>query len=140
MENKKKHKSPQRRKATKKEKVFSEGEESSTREKESSEEFRKKEAREVLPGKSAARIDEITNSFPFWKLAPVSDKSEDWPMFISSLETSTKVCGFSDLKNLTRLQQCLEWEILNAVKRRLFLSKFVPKVVEILRMLYGRPG
>ncbi|XP_058449188.1 uncharacterized protein LOC131429158 [Malaya genurostris] len=48
------------------------------------------------------------------KLPVFSGKLEEWPMFISSYETSTKACGFSDLENLARLQECLKGEALEA--------------------------
>ncbi|XP_058443807.1 uncharacterized protein LOC131425723 [Malaya genurostris] len=73
------------------------------------------------------------------KLPVFSGKLEEWPMFISSYETSTKACGFSDLENLARLQECLKGEALEAVRSRLLLPKAVPKIIETLRMLFGRP-
>ncbi|XP_065091440.1 uncharacterized protein LOC135712376 [Ochlerotatus camptorhynchus] len=73
------------------------------------------------------------------KLPTFSGKLEEWPMFISSYETSTKACGFSNVENLARLQECLKGEALEAVRSRLLLPKAVPKIIETLRMLFGRP-
>ncbi|XP_062538577.1 uncharacterized protein LOC134206858 [Armigeres subalbatus] len=73
------------------------------------------------------------------KLPTFSGKLEEWPMFVSSYETSTKACGFSDVENLARLQECLKGEALEAVRSRLLLPKSVPKIIETLQMLYGRP-
>ncbi|XP_058456703.1 uncharacterized protein LOC131434070 [Malaya genurostris] len=73
------------------------------------------------------------------KLPTFSGNLEEWPMFISSYETSTEACGFSNVENLGRLQECLKGEALEAVKGRLLLPKSVPNIIETLRMLYGRP-
>ncbi|XP_062537760.1 uncharacterized protein LOC134206081 [Armigeres subalbatus] len=73
------------------------------------------------------------------KLPTFSGKLEEWPMFVSSYETSTKACGFSDVENLARLQECLKGEALEAVRSRLLLPKSVSKIIETLRMLYGKP-
>lgn len=62
-----------------------------------------------------------------------------WPMFISSFETSTRVCGFSNEENLVRLQRALKGKALDAVKYRLLLPTTVPLVIETLRTLFGRP-
>ncbi|XP_062541842.1 uncharacterized protein LOC134209834 [Armigeres subalbatus] len=42
-------------------------------------------------------------------------------------------------ENLARLQECLKGEALEAVRSRLLLPKSVPKIIETLQMLYGRP-
>ncbi|XP_058456758.1 uncharacterized protein LOC131434131 [Malaya genurostris] len=73
------------------------------------------------------------------KLPTFSGNLEEWPMFISSYETSTKACGFSNVENLARLQEYLKGEALEAVRGRLLLPKSVPNIIETLRMLYGRP-
>ncbi|XP_055633231.1 uncharacterized protein LOC129773617 [Toxorhynchites rutilus septentrionalis] len=73
------------------------------------------------------------------KLPTFTGRPDDWPMFFSSFETSTKACGFSNLENLARLQESLRGPARDAVSSRLLLPDSVPKVMETLRMLYGRP-
>lgn len=60
-------------------------------------------------------------------------------MFISAYETSNTACGFSNVENLARLQECLKGQALETVRSRLLLPSAVPQIIETLRMLYGRP-
>ncbi|XP_065089673.1 uncharacterized protein LOC135710890 [Ochlerotatus camptorhynchus] len=60
-------------------------------------------------------------------------------MFISSFEYTTEACGFSNLENLKRLQDCLQGDALEAVRSRLVLPNSVPNVICDLRNLFGRP-
>ncbi|XP_053691758.1 uncharacterized protein LOC128740249 [Sabethes cyaneus] len=73
------------------------------------------------------------------KLPVFTGRSEDWPMFISSFETTNEACGFSNVENLARLQECLKGQALESVRSRLLLPEAVPQIIESLRMLYGRP-
>ncbi|XP_055643306.1 uncharacterized protein LOC129779701 [Toxorhynchites rutilus septentrionalis] len=68
-----------------------------------------------------------------------SGNSEEWPMFFSAFNTSTEACGYSNVENLGRLQQCLKGAALEAVRSRLLLPTSVPQVIHTLQMLYGRP-
>ena len=60
-------------------------------------------------------------------------------MFINRNEQSTAACGYSNLENLKRLQDCLEGEALNAVRSMLVLPESVPEVIRDLRRLSGQP-
>ncbi|XP_065095155.1 uncharacterized protein LOC135717133 [Ochlerotatus camptorhynchus] len=73
------------------------------------------------------------------KLPVFSGMLEEWPMFINAYETSNEACGFSDVENLARLQECLKGQALESVRSRLLLPKAVPQIIETLKMLYGRP-
>ncbi|XP_062698521.1 uncharacterized protein LOC134284163 [Aedes albopictus] len=73
------------------------------------------------------------------KLPTFTGRLEEWPMFISAYETSTTACGFSNVENLARLQECLKGQALEAVRSRLLLPSAVPQIIKTLRMLYGRP-
>ncbi|XP_062557235.1 uncharacterized protein LOC134222107 [Armigeres subalbatus] len=73
------------------------------------------------------------------KLPIFSGKPEDWPLFIGSYETSNEACGYNNIENLVRLQECLKGPALESVRGQLLLPKSVPKVIEKLRQLYGRP-
>ncbi|XP_062540767.1 uncharacterized protein LOC134208840 [Armigeres subalbatus] len=73
------------------------------------------------------------------KLPTFTGRLEEWPMFISAYETSNAACGFSNVENLARLQECLKGQALEAVRSRLLLPSAVPHIIKTLRMLYGRP-
>ncbi|XP_058817021.1 uncharacterized protein LOC131680319 [Topomyia yanbarensis] len=73
------------------------------------------------------------------KLPVFSGKSEEWPLFYSSFVNSTEACGFTEVENLIRLQECLKGPALESVRSRLLLPAGVPQVIATLRMLYGRP-
>ncbi|XP_062704617.1 uncharacterized protein LOC134286930 [Aedes albopictus] len=66
-------------------------------------------------------------------------EAEVWPLFISSFEYTTAACGFSNLENLKRLQDCLQGDALEAVRSRLVLPDSVPDVIADLRNLFGKP-
>ncbi|XP_062714303.1 uncharacterized protein LOC109417163 [Aedes albopictus] len=66
-------------------------------------------------------------------------EAEVWPLFISSFEYTTAACGFSNLENVKRLQDCLQGDALEAVRSRLVLPDSVPDVIADLRNLFGKP-
>lgn len=118
------------------------GHESSTSESESSvgssvhsEEDRNVKTDAKIPTKSQLSARQFLSR----KLPTFTGRPEDWPMFCSSFETTTKACGFSNLENLARLQESLRGAARDAVSSRLLLPDSVPQVMETLRMLYGRP-
>ncbi|XP_058449080.1 uncharacterized protein LOC131429046 [Malaya genurostris] len=76
----------------------------------------------------------VSQNLPKFKGEP-----EVWPLFISSFEFTTAACGFSNLENLKRLQDCLQGDALEAVRSRLILPDSVPDVIGDLRNLFGRP-
>ncbi|XP_075163025.1 uncharacterized protein LOC142235646 [Haematobia irritans] len=51
------------------------------------------------------------------ELPTFSGSPEEWPLFNSTYEWSTAVCGLTDAENLIRLQRALRGEALEAVKR-----------------------
>ncbi|XP_062699634.1 uncharacterized protein LOC115257830 [Aedes albopictus] len=73
------------------------------------------------------------------KLPTFSGVIEEWPIFISSYENSNAACGFSDVENLIRLQESLKGPALETVRSRLVLPANVPRVVDTLRRIYGKP-
>ncbi|XP_055620081.1 uncharacterized protein LOC129764715 [Toxorhynchites rutilus septentrionalis] len=73
------------------------------------------------------------------KLPTFTGRIEEWPLFYSSYINSTDACGFSNIENLVRLQECLKGPALESVRSRLLLPNSVPEVIKTLRMLYGRP-
>ncbi|XP_065087100.1 uncharacterized protein LOC135708850 [Ochlerotatus camptorhynchus] len=76
----------------------------------------------------------MSKQLPIFKGEP-----EVWPLFISSFENTTNACGFSNLDNLKRLQDCLQGEALEAVRSRLVMPESVPDVLNDLRNLFGKP-
>lgn len=64
---------------------------------------------------------------------------EDWPVFYSQYNNTTSACGYSYAENLIRLQRYIKGKALEYVRSRLLLPELVPKVIETLEMLYGRP-
>ncbi|XP_062713763.1 uncharacterized protein LOC115256765 [Aedes albopictus] len=63
----------------------------------------------------------------------------DWPLFVSSYNNSTRMCGYSDDENLMRLQRCLKGNAKEAVRGHLYHPSSVPQVMSTLETLYGRP-
>uniref|UniRef100_A0A182YSK5 Zinc finger PHD-type domain-containing protein n=1 Tax=Anopheles stephensi TaxID=30069 RepID=A0A182YSK5_ANOST len=73
------------------------------------------------------------------KLPIFSGNPDEWDMFFSSFEESTRLCGYSDGENMQRLRECLRGHALKSVKRRLFYGNNLAEVIETLKTMYGRP-
>ncbi|XP_053699089.1 uncharacterized protein LOC128746063 [Sabethes cyaneus] len=73
------------------------------------------------------------------ELPTFSGNPEEWPLFISTYESSTRICGFSDEENLLRLQRSLRGRALETVRSRLLHPAGLEGVIKTLRLLYGRP-
>ena len=73
------------------------------------------------------------------ELPVFNGKPEEWPLFISSYENSSKLCGFTNDENLLRLQRALRSKALAFVSSKLTLPALVSEVITTLRMLFGRP-
>ncbi|XP_062712952.1 uncharacterized protein LOC134290030 [Aedes albopictus] len=73
------------------------------------------------------------------ELPPFSGNPAEWPLFWSSFETSTRICGYSDAENLMRLQRCLKGEARKAVNCFLLHPLNVQEILRTLCTLYGRP-
>ncbi|XP_055615268.1 uncharacterized protein LOC129761557 [Toxorhynchites rutilus septentrionalis] len=106
-------------------------------ESEGEKEIRNKSENVIRSGPSKAQLS--ARQFLSRKLPPFSGRPEEWPLFFSSYQTSTDACGFSNLENLARLQESLKGAARDVVSSRLLLPDAVPQVMEMLRMLYGRP-
>lgn len=63
----------------------------------------------------------------------------EWPLFISSYNNSTLMCGYSDAENLMRLQRCLKGSAKEAVNSFLLHPSSVPRILNTLQTLFGRP-
>ncbi|XP_062711339.1 uncharacterized protein LOC134289482 [Aedes albopictus] len=66
-------------------------------------------------------------------------KTEEWPLFYGAYQASNEACGYTDVENLVRLQACLKGPALDMVRGQLILPKSVPRVIEKLHQLFGRP-
>lgn len=64
---------------------------------------------------------------------------EEWPLFSSTYDWSTEVCGLTDAENLIRLQRALRGDALEAVKGILIHPSCVPHAISTLKLLYGQP-
>ncbi|XP_062538728.1 uncharacterized protein LOC134207003 [Armigeres subalbatus] len=73
------------------------------------------------------------------ELPNFSGNPAEWPLFWSSFETSTRICGYSESENLMRLQRCLKGEARKAVNCFLLHPLNVPEIIRTLTTLYGRP-
>ncbi|XP_065093953.1 uncharacterized protein LOC135714509 [Ochlerotatus camptorhynchus] len=63
---------------------------------------------------------------------------EDWPLFYSTFNSSTQMCGFTNEENMLRLRKCLKGKALEAVRCELLHPSNVADVVSTLKMLFGR--
>lgn len=68
-----------------------------------------------------------------------SGDPEEWPLFIATYDSTTRMCGFSEEENLLRLQRSLKGKALEAVRSRLLYPAGLEGVINTLRMLFGRP-
>lgn len=64
---------------------------------------------------------------------------EEWPMFISTFESTTKMCGYRDEENMIRLRNCLKDEAFAAVRSFLMHPSMVPKAISVLKLRFGQP-
>ncbi|XP_075157949.1 uncharacterized protein LOC142231217 [Haematobia irritans] len=78
------------------------------------------------------------NSLPK-ELPSFSGLPEEWPLFYSTFQWSTKMCGFNDAENLLRLQKALAGDALKNVQHLLIHPSNVSWVVSVLKLLYGQP-
>ncbi|XP_073841470.1 uncharacterized protein [Musca autumnalis] len=64
---------------------------------------------------------------------------EEWPLFSSTFDWSTEVCGLTDAENLIRLQKALRGDALKSVQHILIHPSCVPAAISTLKLLYGQP-
>ncbi|XP_062702323.1 uncharacterized protein LOC115254316 [Aedes albopictus] len=93
----------------------------------------------ILPEQELTRAQLAARKGPFAKLPVFTGRPEEWPLFISSFNNGNAACHWTDLENLGRLQESIRGPALEAVRSRLLLPESVPRVIETLRHLYGRP-
>lgn len=64
---------------------------------------------------------------------------EEWPLFIATFESTTRMCGYTPEENTVRLQKCLRGKAKDAVRCQLLYPGNVTSVIATLKMLFGRP-
>ncbi|XP_058816130.1 uncharacterized protein LOC131679416 [Topomyia yanbarensis] len=64
---------------------------------------------------------------------------EDWPVFVSSFNRTTEMCGFTNEENILRLQKSLKGRAYEAVRSQLLHSSNVMDVISTLKMICGQP-
>lgn len=89
---------------------------------------------------SHLRAEQIRARYAIPKELPTfSGKPEEWPIFISNYDSSTRICGSTNDENMLRLQRALKGKALEYVSSQLLLPDLVPEVIATLRMVFGRP-
>ncbi|XP_055923707.1 uncharacterized protein LOC129954075 [Eupeodes corollae] len=68
-----------------------------------------------------------------------SGQPEEWPVFSSTFDWSTMICGLTDAENLLRMQRCLRGEALRSVQHILVHPSCVPAAISTLKLLFGQP-
>ncbi|XP_055589342.1 uncharacterized protein LOC129741628 [Uranotaenia lowii] len=92
-----------------------------------------------------AEIGDLTNSRAAARqafdreLPTFSGLPEEWPLFLSTFNTTTSMCGFTQEENLIRLQKCLKGKAFDAVRCMLMHPSNVTSIISTLRMLFGNP-
>lgn len=93
----------------------------------------------IIPTGSGLSKAQIAARHVVKGLPPFDGSPDKWSLFFSSYNRSTNICGFSNAENLERLTSSLKGSALDAVRNCLTLEDNVPRVIETLKMLFGRP-
>ncbi|XP_053685689.1 uncharacterized protein LOC128735222 [Sabethes cyaneus] len=68
-----------------------------------------------------------------------SGNPEDWPLFFSTYESTTRMCGYTEDENMIRLRSCLKGDAFAAVRSFLLHPSTVEKAVNALKLRFGQP-
>lgn len=82
----------------------------------------------------------ITRQTCATELPTFSGAPEEWPLFISIFNTTTRVCGYTDDENIARLVKALRGEARESVLALLVSSTNVERIVNTLQLRFGRPA
>jgi hypothetical protein len=66
-------------------------------------------------------------------------KYDEWPIFFSQYQMTTKTCKLTDVDNIQRLQKSLQGEAKEAVESMLVSPNNLDRVMNILQKRYGKP-
>jgi hypothetical protein len=72
-------------------------------------------------------------------LPPFDGKYEEWPIFFSQYQMTTKACKLTDVENIQRLQKSLSGPARDAVKSMLVSPNNLDHIMRILQKRYGKP-
>jgi hypothetical protein len=72
-------------------------------------------------------------------LPPFDGKFEEWPIFFSQYEMTTRACKLTDIENIQRLQKALKGEAREVVRAMLVSDRNVDRIMDILQQRYGKP-
>lgn len=84
--------------------------------------------------RSYERTDHVKTNLPYFDGNP-----EDWPLFFNQFERSTNLFNICDDENIIRLQKCLKGRARDAVQPLLIAPENVSKIIETLKITFGRP-
>ncbi|XP_055523268.1 uncharacterized protein LOC129717408 [Wyeomyia smithii] len=73
------------------------------------------------------------------ELPKFNGNPEDWPMFLSTYENTTVMCGYTEAENMIRLRTSLKGDAYNAVRSFLLRPETVKKAMDALKLRFGRP-
>ncbi|XP_058828272.1 uncharacterized protein LOC131688137 [Topomyia yanbarensis] len=73
------------------------------------------------------------------ELPKFNGNPEEWPMFLSTYEDTTAMCGYTAAENMIRLRNCLKGDAFNAVRSFLMRPETVGKAISALKLRFGRP-
>ncbi|XP_065076520.1 uncharacterized protein LOC135700058 [Ochlerotatus camptorhynchus] len=73
------------------------------------------------------------------ELPKFNGNPEEWPMFLSTYEDTTKMCGYTEAENMIRLRNCLKGDAFNAVRSFLMRPETVERAISALKLRFGRP-
>ncbi|XP_055632766.1 uncharacterized protein LOC129773204 [Toxorhynchites rutilus septentrionalis] len=72
-------------------------------------------------------------------LPKFSGNPEEWPMFFSTYESTSNMCGYRNDENMIRLRNCLKDEAYAAVQSFLMHPSTLPKAISVLKLRFGQP-
>lgn len=68
-----------------------------------------------------------------------SGDPEEWPMFSSTYESTTRMCGYTDDENMIRLRNCLKGDAYATVRSFLLHPSTVHRAMDALKLRFGQP-
>lgn len=88
----------------------------------------------TLTREQVAARQVVSNDLPRFAGNP-----EEWPMFISTFQSTTTMCGYRDEENMIRLRNCLKDDALATVRSFLMHPSMVSKAISVLKLRFGQP-
>ncbi|XP_053698944.1 uncharacterized protein LOC128745902 [Sabethes cyaneus] len=64
---------------------------------------------------------------------------ENWPLFFSTYESTTRMCGYTRDENMMRLRNCLRGDAFSTVQSLLLHPMTVDRAMSVLKMRFGQP-